>query len=83
MVAAVLFANAVIPSLAFSEETNVDLDRIDVTGILPDRLESVPGSFNVVDEEDLIQRRPFSVREALNNVPGINIVGEDAFVLSP
>lgn len=83
IVAAVLFANAVLPPLAFSEETNIDLDRIDVTGILPDRLESVPGSFNVVDEEDLIQRRPFSVREALNNVPGINIVGEDAFVLSP
>lgn len=54
-----------------------------VQGILPDRLESVPGSFNVIDEEDLIERRPFTVREALNNVPGINIVGEDAFVLAP
>jgi Fe(3+) dicitrate transport protein len=83
IVAAVLLANVAIPTIAFSEESNLELDKISVTGILPDRLESVPGSFNVVDEEALIERRPFSVREALNNVPGINIVGEDAFVLSP
>jgi Fe(3+) dicitrate transport protein len=72
-----------MPSLALSEEKNLDLEGITVQGILPDRLESVPGSFNVIDEEALIERRPFTVREALNNVPGINIVGEDAFVLSP
>lgn len=83
IVAAVLLANSAIPTVVFSEENNLALDKISVTGILPDRLESVPGSFNVVDEEALIERRPFSVREALNNVPGINIVGEDAFVLSP
>ncbi len=83
IVAAVLLANVAVPTFVFSEETNLALDKISVTGILPDRLESVPGSFNVVDEEALIERRPFSVREALNNVPGINIVGEDAFVLSP
>lgn len=58
-------------------------ETVQVTGILPEKLESVPGSFNVVDEEALIERRPFTVREALNNVPGINIVGEDAFVLAP
>ena len=61
----------------------IAVDTVEVTGILPEKLESVPGSFNVVDEADLIERRPFSVREALNNVPGINIVGEDAFVLAP
>ncbi|MES2552557.1 MAG: TonB-dependent receptor [Pseudomonadota bacterium] len=54
-----------------------------VTSILPDRLESVPGSFNVVDEKDIKSRQPFTMREALNSVPGINVVGEDAFVLSP
>lgn len=83
IVAAVLLANASVPTIAFSEENNLELDKISVTGILPDRLESVPGSFNVVDEEALVERRPFTVREALNNVPGINIVGEDAFVLAP
>lgn len=83
IVVAVLLANSAIPTAALSEENNLELDKISVTGILPDRLESVPGSFNVVDEEALIERRPFTVREALNNVPGINIVGEDAFVLAP
>ena len=58
-------------------------DAVEVTGILPEKLESVPGSFNVIDEKALIERRPFTIREALNNVPGINIVGEDAFVLAP
>ncbi|HEY0561921.1 MAG TPA: TonB-dependent receptor [Methylophilus sp.] len=83
IVVAVLLANAAIASHALAEDSKITLDKINVTGILPDRLESVPGSFNVVDEAALIERRPFSVREALNNVPGINIVGEDAFVLSP
>ncbi len=59
----------------------ITTERIVVKGILPEKLESVPGAFNVIDEEDLIERRPFSMREALNNIPGINIVGEDAFAL--
>ncbi len=66
-----------------AQAEDIAVDKVEVTGILPDRLESVPGSFNVIDEEALIERRPFTVREALNNVPGVNIVGEDAFVLAP
>jgi Fe(3+) dicitrate transport protein len=69
---------------AIAEEENSEtIEAVVVQGILPDRLESVPGSFNVIDEKDLIERRPFTVREALNNIPGVNIVGEDAFVLAP
>ena len=79
---AVAFACSVMATLTHADES-IKLDKVEVTGILPDKLESVPGSFNVIDEEALIERRPFTVREALNNVPGINIVGEDAFVLSP
>ena len=74
---------AEVSAEAKTAETKIVTDKVVVTGILPDRLESVPGSFNVVDEEDLIARRPFTVREALNNVAGVNIVGEDAFVLAP
>lgn len=59
----------------------LEIEKVAVRGILPDNLESVPGSFNVISEEDLIQRRPFSIQEALNNVPGVNIVGETAFGL--
>ncbi|WP_309564764.1 TonB-dependent receptor domain-containing protein [Methylobacillus flagellatus] len=66
-----------------ANEENIVADKVKVTGILPDRLEAVPGSFNVVDEKELKARQPFSVREALNQTPGINIVGEDAFALAP
>ncbi|WP_195742079.1 TonB-dependent receptor plug domain-containing protein [Methylobacillus flagellatus] len=66
-----------------ANEESIVADKVKVTSILPDRLEAVPGSFNVVDEKELKARQPFSVREALNQTPGINIVGEDAFVLAP
>jgi Fe(3+) dicitrate transport protein len=67
---------------AIAEEAKGEtIEAVVVQGILPDRLESVPGSFNVIDEEDLIERRPFSIQEALVNVPGVNIVGENAFGL--
>jgi Fe(3+) dicitrate transport protein len=60
------------------EQQVLALDSINVIGILPEKLESVPGSFNVVDEKELEVRRPFSIREALNTVPGVHIVaGED------
>ncbi|MFL9608984.1 TonB-dependent receptor family protein [Methylobacillus sp. Pita2] len=64
-----------------ANEENVVADKVKVTSILPDRLEAVPGSFNVVDEKELESRRPFSVTEALNTVPGVHIVGENAFGL--
>lgn len=72
------FASA---SGAVSAEESVVTDTVTVKGILPSNLEAVPGSFNVVDEEELQARQPFSVQEALNNLPGINIVGENSFGL--
>ena len=60
------------------KKAEVKADKVDVKGILPDRLEAVPGSFDVVDQKQLEERRPFSVKEALNNTAGINIVGEDS-----
>lgn len=82
---ALVLSSQVAPLMADESKSSQSLavEKIVVEGILPEKLESVPGSFNVVDEETLIERRPFTVREALNNVPGINIVGEDAFVLAP
>jgi Fe(3+) dicitrate transport protein len=69
---------------AIAEEAQGEtIEAVVVQGILPDRLESVPGSFNVVDEKTLRERQPFSMNEALNYIPGINIVGEDAFTLRP
>jgi Fe(3+) dicitrate transport protein len=77
---AVAFACSVIATFSHADES-IKLDKVEVTGILPEKLESVPGSFNVVDEKELEARRPFSLTEALNNVPGINVVGEDTFGL--
>lgn len=71
---------------AFAEEkerqdATLDVAPVVVKGILPDRLESVPGSYQLIDEKALEARRPFSIQEALNNVPGVNVVGENTFGL--
>lgn len=55
-------------------KTAIKADKVSVKGILPDRLEAVPGSFSVVDQKEMDERRPFSVKEALNTVPGVNFV---------
>lgn len=70
-------------ALQASEPTVTDavLPTVKISGILPDRLESVPGSFAVLNEQELEQRLPFSVKEALNSIPGVHIVGEDSFGL--
>ncbi|MEI2613491.1 MAG: TonB-dependent receptor [Methylotenera sp.] len=65
---------------AFAEANAVDelqTEKITVKGILPDRLEAVPGSFEVIDEKELEVRRPFSIKEALNTVPGVHIVANE------
>lgn len=77
---AVLLAYSAIPNITLADES-IELESIQVKGILPEKLESVPGSYAVVDEKELDVRRPFSAQEALNNVPGIHIVGENTFGL--
>lgn len=64
-----------------NQTNSLDVSPVVVKGILPDRLETVPGSYSVVDEKALEERRPFSVQEAINNVPGVHIVGENTFGL--
>lgn len=66
---------------AEEKKADIKIEKVKVGGILPDRLESVPGSFNVIDEEELQVRRPFSVQEVLSNIPGVNVVGENSFGL--
>lgn len=58
------------------------LPPVNVTATLPNRLEAVPGSSSVVSERQLQAERPYSVREALQGVPGVHVVGEDAFGLN-
>lgn len=63
-------------------KADVKVDKVIVNSILPDRLEAVPGSFNVVDQKQLEERRPVSIKEALSATPGINILGEDSMGLN-
>lgn len=67
------------PTVATAKVT--ELDPVEVRGILPDRLDSVPGAYSLVTEDDLQARRPFSVEEAVTGVPGVHVVGENAFGL--
>lgn len=78
--AAVLGALVSISSAATAaEDTQITLDAVEVNAILPEKLESVPGSFDLISEEELEARLPFTIKEALASTPGINIVGEDAY----
>ena len=82
-----LLSSAIASSLmlvpfALQAEQVDSINTLTVTGILPDRLEAVPGSFDIVDERDLERRRPFTVKEALKTVPGINAVDEDSYGLA-
>jgi Fe(3+) dicitrate transport protein len=82
MVAATSLAISVNVLNALADQTNsLDVGPVMVKGILPDRLETVPGSYSVVDEKTLNERRPFSVQEILSTVPGVNVVGENTFGL--
>jgi len=80
---AVLIALTSMTNAALAEDsgTNVDVNAVEVTGILPDKLEAVPGSFDVIDEKELEVKRPFTIKEALSSTPGVNVVGEDAYSL--
>lgn len=64
------------PFAILAEEEAVEMEALTVKGILPDRLEAVPGSFQLIDEEYLDERRPISNSERLRTVPGINVVAD-------
>lgn len=84
LMATVLAFNPAMEVLAEEKERQdetLNISPVVVKGILPDRLESVPGSYFLVDEKALQERQPFSVQEALSNVPGVHVVGENSFGL--
>jgi Fe(3+) dicitrate transport protein len=58
------------------------LNQVTITATLPDRLDAVPGASTVITGRRLDAERPYSVREALQGVPGVHVVGEDAFGLN-
>lgn len=71
---AVLSSLLLAPYAAMAEENPVETSKMTVTGLLPERLEAVPGSYSIIDEEYLEERRPISNIERLRTVPGLNVV---------
>lgn len=61
------------------------LDSVIITSssILPENLDLIPGSSEVINSQELEARKPFSVNEALREAAGVNVVGEDTFGLAP
>jgi hypothetical protein len=57
-------------NLSYADGIEITTKPIEVKGILPTNLESVPGAYAIVDQEQLDVRRPFSIQEALNNLLG-------------
>jgi Fe(3+) dicitrate transport protein len=82
VVAALTATTSLYAADKVADKTEIKLNQVVVNSILPDRLEAVPGSFNVVDQKQLEERRPVSIKEALSTTPGVNIVGEDSMGLN-
>ena len=82
VVAALTATTSLYAADKVTDKTEIKLNQVVVNSILPDRLEAVPGSFNVVDQKQLEERRPVSIKEALSTTPGVNIVGEDSMGLN-
>jgi len=53
--------------------------QVTITSTLPGRLDDVPGSSVLITRQRLEAERAFSVREVLQGVAGVHVVGEDAF----
>lgn len=69
-----------LPAVSMAE-ADLRAPTVQVRGILPSRLETVPGSFDVIDRGSIEQRAPFSIKEALDNIGGVNVVDEDSLGL--
>ena len=78
MAAAGAWPNAAVAADDGGASVAPDAAEIVVQGILPADAATVPGAFDIVTREQIAARAPFSIKEMLNQVPGINVVDEDA-----
>lgn len=69
---------------AQAQQSGTQLEDVRVeSGIIPDDLELVPGSTEVLSNKELEERRPFSINELMRETTGFNVVGEDSFGVAP
>jgi Fe(3+) dicitrate transport protein len=74
---AITLALCTTPALAQAVDIT-DVSGVTILGILPSDSTVVPGAFDIITRSEIDARPPFSIREVLGGIPGINIVGEDA-----
>ena len=60
-------------------QQETDIEHITVTHIITPNHNNIAGAIVALDRDELERQRPFSIKEALENVAGINVVGEDVF----
>lgn len=78
MTASGAHAQSAAPVGANASAGSTGLPEVVVRGILPNRLENLPGSSHLLSREALQERQPFSILEAMREVPGVHAVSEDA-----
>ncbi len=68
------------PEIHSQESERRSLAPVEVTApsILPGSLETLPGSSSVISREQIEDRNPFSIIEAIRETPGLHVVAEDA-----
>ncbi len=76
---ALVTASIAVSAVAQGQDGEAPLEELTVTGIVPDNTNTTPGAVVVLDALTLERTRPFSIKEALENVAGVNVIGEDVF----
>jgi Fe(3+) dicitrate transport protein len=56
-----------------------DIERIKINHIISPNHNNIAGAVVALDREEMERQRPFSIKEALENIAGINVVSEDVF----
>lgn len=70
-------AGTSISAATLADQQNLRLPQIDVVGKTGEDIARQPGSVTLVSQEDLQRQQPRSTEEALRQVPGVYIKGEE------
>lgn len=68
---------AIFSASALADQQNLRLPQIDVVGKTGEDIALQPGSVTLVTQDDLQRQQPRSTEEALRQVPGVYIKGEE------
>jgi Fe(3+) dicitrate transport protein len=67
---------------AQSESEAIKAPAVEIIGV-PETLERIPGSGQIIDPKTLENTRPFTINEALRKAPGVHTRDEEGFGLRP